>query len=282
MRRPVPGVPILAVPILGVSILGVSVWGPGLEGWTVAAPVLAGLAAPGPGGVPLPPPTILPANERRRTGPVVRLALAVASEAVAAAGLDPASLRSVFGSANGDGPVVGGILQALSAGSETEGRLVSPTQFSNSVHNGAAGYWSIATGGGPSASCRSATCLGAGDGTWAAALLTACTEVMEAQAPVLLVVYDHPLPPPLDVTRPITAPFAVALVLAPPGAGRDITLAFDAAPATDWLPSQSSLHGLARGNPAAQSLRLLEHLARGDAGVCPAPYGAQSVQVVVT
>ena len=277
--------------VLGVSILGVSVWGPGLEGWAVAAPVLAGLAAPGPGGVPLPPPTILPANERRRTGPVVRLALAVASEAVAAAGLDPASLRSVFGSANGDGPVVGGILQALSAGSEAEGRLVSPTQFSNSVHNGAAGYWSIATGGGPSASgpsasrrsasCRSATCLGAGDGTWAAALLTACTEVMEAQAPVLLVVYDHPLPPPLDVTRPITAPFAVALVLAPPGAGRDITVAFDAAPAMEWLPSQSSLHGLAHGNPAAQSLRLLEHLARGNAGVCPAPYGAQSVQVVV-
>ena len=164
------------------SVLGVSVWGPGLEGWAVAEPVLRGVAEPGPGGTPLPPPAILPANERRRTGPVVRLALAVAAEAVERAGLDPAALRSVFGSANGDGPVVGGILDALSAGGAGEGRLVSPTQFSNSVHNGAAGYWSIATGG--PGLCRSATCLGAGDSTWAAALLTAAMEVQEAQAAV--------------------------------------------------------------------------------------------------
>lgn len=258
-----------------LAVLGVSVWGPGLEGWAVAAPVLMGATAPGSGGLPLPPPAILPANERRRTGPVVRLALTVAAEAVGRAGLDPAALRSVFGSANGDGLVVGGILDALSAGDAGEGRLVSPTQFSNSVHNGAAGYWSIATGGGKSGLCRSATCLGAGDSTWAAALLTAAMEVQEAQEPVLLVVYDHPLPPPLDRTRPIVAPFAVALVLAP---GTGLELAYAPDPAADWLPS-AMWQPLAQGNPAAQSLRLLEHLARGSAGSCPAPYGNQSLMV---
>ncbi len=59
---------------------------------------------------------------------------------------------------------------------------MSPTQFHNSVHNAAAGYWSIAHG-----SRQPATCLGAHDWTWAAALLKAVAEVAATGAPVLLV-----------------------------------------------------------------------------------------------
>ncbi len=247
-----------------VWVRGVSVWGPGLEGWDASAPILAGGDyVPRPS--PAPPPPLLPANERRRTGPVVRLALAVAAGAVEASGLDPVGLRSVFGSANGDGPVVGAILDALAPGMP---RVVSPTAFGNSVHNAAAGYWSIATGG-----AQPANCVGAGDATWAAALLAAVVEVQTMQVPVLLVVYDHPLPPPLDVTRPILAPFAVALVLSPVGPGAALDIAYVAGVAPFGDPDGVALQALARGNPAAQSLQLLQCLARRSDGDCLAAYG---------
>ena len=263
-----------------VAVLAASVWGPGLAGWDLSCPVLAGAAPYDPVFPPPPPPALLPANERRRTGPVVRLALAVAGEAAAACGIAPTLLRSVFASANGDGPVVGGILEALSAGGAAEGRLVSPTQFGNSVHNGAAGYWSIATGG-----AQPAGCLGCGDATWAAALLAAAAEVHAAGAPVLLVAYDHPLPPPLHAKRPILAPFAAALVLAPPDqpGWAQLEVEYQAAPARpdEVEPALPGLRALALGNPAGQSLRLLEHLARGESGACPAPYLAGHLRVGV-
>ena len=108
-------------------------------------------------------------------------------------------LRCVFGSANGDGPVVGSILDTLTQASN-RARAVSPTQFHNSVHNAAAGYWSIAT-----RNPLPATCLGCHNSTWAAALLFAMLEV-DAGAPVLLCVYDHPMPAPYAQIRPVRAP----------------------------------------------------------------------------
>ncbi len=258
-----------------VAVLAASVWGPGLAGWMQARPVLAGEAPYVPAPIVLPPPAVLPPNERRRTGPVVRLALAAASDAAALSGVDPAQLCSVFGSANGDGPVVGGILEALTSGPGE--RLVSPTQFGNSVHNGAAGYWSIATAG-----AKPATCLGCGDSTWAAALLAACTEVRAVRGPVLLVAYDHPLPPPLNATRPILAPFAAALVLAPGGGFAALDVQFEAGAAVGGEPQDPAMAALAQGNPAARSLRLLQHLASGIAGPCHAPYGPGCLAVQVT
>ncbi len=261
-----------------VAVLSASVWGPGLAGWDAARPVLAGAVSYDPVFAPPPPPGLLPANERRRTGPVIRLALAVAQDATARCGVAPATLRSVFASANGDGPVVGGILEALSAGATAE-RLVSPTQFGNSVHNGAAGYWSIATGG-----AQPTGCLGCGDATWAAALLAAAAQVYAATAPVLVVAYDHPLPPPLDAKRPILAPFAVALVLGPDQGGwAQLDIAYEAGPALpdEIEPLSLKLRALALGNPAGQSLRLLEHLALSIPGACPAPYLAGQLRVEV-
>ena len=139
---------------LATTVLGVSVWGPGLEGWGASRAVLAGHADYVRRDVAAPAPTMLAATERRRTGPVVRLALEVAREAAASSGLDAAGLRSVFASSNGDGVVVGGILDAMARAAPGE-RVVSPTQFHNSVHNAAAGYWSIAMG-----SRAPATCVG--------------------------------------------------------------------------------------------------------------------------
>lgn len=252
---------------MDLAVLGVGVWGPGLPGWAASRAVLAGEVAFEPGDVPAPAPAILPATERRRAGPVVRLALAVAQEAAVASGLPPGGLRSVFGSSNGDGVVVGGILDAL-ARAEGGEKVVSPTQFHNSVHNAAAGYWCIAHG-----SRQPATCLGAHDATWAAALLKAAAEVAVDGEPVLLCVYDHPLPAPLDVLRPTAAPFGAAFVLGPAGSGGRASLGvrFVPSPARP-APLPPGLAAVRAGNPAAQCLPLLVALARGEEARMAFPY----------
>ena len=237
-----------------VTIAAAAVLGPGLPGWEASKGVLSGAEPWQPGEVTLPPPALLAPTERRRTGPVVRLALAVASAAAEASGLVPSTLRPVFASANGDSITVGSILEGLT---KPEG-FVSPTQFHNSVHNAAAGYWSIATGSG-----RPATCLGCHDWSFGGALMKAVAECTAEGEPILLSVYDVPLPAPLDQKRSIGSIFGVALVLVPDGSGPRITLRWDADAATRAEPLNPTLRDLALTNPAARSLRLLESLAKG-------------------
>ena len=254
-------------------IRSVAVLGPGLLGWTASRPILAGTAPWQTGDVVLPAPTILSATERRRTGPVIRLALAVATEAAEASGLDPRSLRTVFGSGNGDALTVGAILEAISA---PDG-FVSPTQFHNSVHNAAAGYWSIGVG-----STRPACCIACEDWTFAASLMKAVAECHVEGEPVLLCVYDTPMPPPLDAVRSLSCVFGVALVLAPDGAGPRLSVRWDGAPATGQQPLHPALLAVAAGNPAARSLRLLEALARGGRHEFDLDYLGGRLQVGVT
>jgi hypothetical protein len=236
------------------SVLGIGLLGPGLDGWEASRPILSGAQPWMRRPVVLPTPAILPATERRRAGAVIRLALAVAGEAVAASGLDPAALRSVFATSNGDGPTVGTVLDAIT---RPDG-FVSPTLFHNSVHNAAAGYWSIGVG-----SQRPATSIGCHDGTFAAAVMKAMAECCVEREPVLLVVYDVPFPTPLDAVRPMGDAFGVALVLAPDGPGPRIAADWRSTPAADTSPRLDSL----AANPAAHSLALLESLARGGGSV---------------
>ena len=186
-------------------VQGVSVWGPGLQGWATSQPVLAGLQDYVAGEASPPPSTLLSATERRRTGLAARLALIVAQQASDMAGIAPGAIPSVFATSNGDGAVVHTILEGLAAD-----QPVSPTQFHNSVHNTAAGYWSIATG-----SQQATTCLACHDATAAAALLKAMAEVQTECRPLLLCVYDVPLPAPLDAKRQTCGSFGAAFVLAP-------------------------------------------------------------------
>jgi hypothetical protein len=196
---------------------------------------------------------------------VVRLALNVAQAATAMAGLPPDTLRNVFATSNGDGAVVGAILEALTGG---DGQ-VSPTQFHNSVHNAASGYWTIANG-----SRQSVTCLGCDDVTMGTALLKAMAEIGAERAPLLLCVYDAPMPPPLAAKRRTEGAFAAGLVLAPENDGRALALlearyVADPAPDGGGEPDTLGLRELSRANPAARSLRLLQALARGEADRFP-------------
>jgi len=239
-------------------IQGVSVCGPGLDGWAPSRAILAGEEAYVPRPTQPAVPSVLAANERRRTGAAVRLALSVAQQASEMAGIAPGSIPSVFGTSNSDGAVMHAILETLALDAP-----VSPTQFHNSVHNAASGYWSIATG-----SRQPTSCLSGHDGTAAAALLKAAAAVTVEQVPVLLCVYEVPMLEPLASRRPTEGSFGAALVLTPravPGALARLGVSCQPYPATaeQEAPRGVAWRDLAAGNAAARLLRLLESLAQG-------------------
>ena len=274
----------LPVTRLSVCVRGIGLLGPGFDDWPSAASILAGSTPYVSRATVLPVPSALPAAERRRTGAVVRLALAIGFEATSRAGANPAELPTVFSSSGGDGYNCHEICQTLATGD----RLLSPTRFHNSVHNAASGYWSIAAGATPSSSV-----LCAYDATFAAGLLDAMTQVVVDQTHVLLVAYDSAYPEPLHAARPIPDAFGLAMVLAPvlPAdiAAREPTLgsglrtasaapiasATSAAPAlltvtlTDSsadLMTDPRLESMRASIPAARCLPLLSKLARQESG----------------
>ena len=101
------------------------------------------------------------------------------------------------------GTSTSGVNAAEDAYCRRDGEGMLPTAFHSSVHNAAAGYWSIAM-----ASRQPATCLGCHDWTWAASLLKVMADVAADGEPVLLCCYDHPL----AALRPTMAAFGVGLV----------------------------------------------------------------------
>jgi len=262
------------MPPLTADVRGVGLLGPGLDDWASGAALLAGLAPYTSRATVLPTPTALPAAERRRTGGVVRLALALGFEAVSRSGMNAAELPTVFSSSGGDGYNCHEICQTLAS----EDRQISPTRFHNSVHNAASGYWSIAAGATPAANV-----LCAFDASFGAGLLEALTQVAVEQTPVLLVAYDAGYPEPLRAVRPIPDAFGVAMVLAPRGRERAprITVALTDAPAQPM--TEAPFEALRVAIPAARSLPLLEKLARQESGRVVLDYlEAQRIAVEVS
>lgn len=243
---------------LTAYVRGVGLLGPGLADWQSGASVIAGTAPYHPAPAVLPVPQALPAAERRRTGATVKLAIGVAQQAVAAAAIDPVRLAAVFASSGGDGLICHEICETLA----TEDRQISPTRFHNSVHNAAAGYWSIATG---ATAPSSAIC--AYDGSFAAGLLEALIQIAVSGAPALLSAYETPYPEPLRAKRPVPDSFGAAMVLTPTPEAASlarITAALSDAPADRM--SDPRLEALRAGIPAARSLPLLRLLACRERG----------------
>jgi len=262
---------------LSASVRGIGLLGPGLDDWLSGAPVLAGITPYTARATVLPTPVALPAAERRRTGIVVKLALAIGFEAAARAGVNPAELPTVFSSSGGDGINCHEICQTLATGD----RQLSPTRFHNSVHNAASGYWSIAAGATPASSV-----LCAFDATFSAALLEALTQVVVDQTSVLLVAYDSGYPEPLHSVRPIPDAFGVAMVLAPVSRPPTPDAAIISAALTD-APAESMrdarLEALRAEIPAARGLPLLAKLARRESGLVVIDYlEAQRIAIEVS
>lgn len=236
-----------------VKVIGVGLLGPALPDWATAQCLLREPAAWQRQATVIPAPNRLPAAERRRAGNVIKASIAVADEALAACGLPASALPTVFTSSTGDPLNCHLLCEALA----TTERMVSPTRFTNSVHNAAAGYWHIAA-----QSRQPSTSLAAFDASFAAGLLEAAVQVQATQAPVMLVACDVPYPQPLHALRPVDDVMAVALVLAPesPGGGAlRIETASDDAPATRC--ADEAFEALRVGIPTARALPLLHALA---------------------
>lgn len=261
--------------MIEARIAGVGVLGPGLTGWPAARDILDGTSPYVAGTVEPPAPAGLSPRERRRTSPAVRLALAVAQEAVEDARDDAKDLPVVFGWAHGDGPVVQRILEELA----TPDRFVSPTDFHNSVHNVAVGYWSIASG-----SHQSCSSIAAAGDTFPASLLKALAQVRSESRRVLLVVCEVPFLEPLDAVSPVGAAFGVALDLAPvddDGGVARLAADFEPRAAGDVTPPKTEdLRSLWLANPAARAIPLLESVARGASADIRIPYGAKGQLVL--
>ena len=242
----------------------VAVKGPGLADWPEAEAVLAHgkpyIHAP----TTLPAPEALPPTERRRTGRVVKLALAVGLELTRRSQCDTADLPVVFASSGGDGDNCDAICRTLAS----DNRALSPTRFHNSVHNAPAGYWSIAAG-----AQVPTTTVCAYDGSFAAGLLETLAQVATARRDIALIAYDLDYPPALAACRPVPAPFGLALLLEPERSPRSLArLRVSIGSARPEPMAHAELEALRAAIPAARGLPLLEALARRSSATIAVEY----------
>lgn len=240
------------------GIRAIGLLGPGINSWTQGRAVLGCSEAYRSQPTLIPAPVTLPPAERRRAVRIVNLALAAGHEATVGIDVDLANLPTVFASSVGDCTNCHELLQTLAS---TE-RQVSPTRFHNSVHNVAAGYWSIAT-----RDTASYTMVSAFDGSFAAGLLEALSLVGSLRRPVMLIAYDIDYPSPLREVRPIADAFAVALLLQPsPASGNiaQLTCSLSGVSVSEML--RPELESLRLSAPAARALPMLELIASGRAG----------------
>lgn len=239
-----------------VYVNGIGMAAAGLPDWAAARPVLRGEAAYEP--APCKPATtaLLPRNEARRAGLSVRLAFQAAEQACA--GADAAELPAVFATSSADNAIADRLCRDIV---DPEG-AVSPTRFHNSVHNTAAGYWSIATG-----AREGASSVSGGPDSFAVGLCEAWGMLATEGGSVLLVAFEAAGGGMLEAARPnIADSCAISLLLSnQPVAGAPALtgLTSVAEPATTLADPE--LEHYRRCNPAARSLALLQALA-ADAG----------------
>ncbi|KAF1689507.1 beta-ketoacyl synthase chain length factor [Pseudoxanthomonas koreensis] len=239
-----------------MRIEGIGLWSAQAPSWPGYRALLREGTAPTPATRPAP--ALLPPNERRRAPDTVLVALEAAQAACADAGRDPSTLPSVFASTYGDLAITDHMCQAL-ASAPLE---LSPTRFHNSVHNAAAGYWTIGTG-----AMEPATALSAGSASFAMGLLEALAQLQAGAAAVLLVGYDGASPGPLHEVASSEGLLGGALVLARDAhAGPRLLLQLEDGEAP---PAPA---GVADGNAMAPMLALFDALARG-AGTALLPAG---------
>jgi len=239
-------------PALTAHVDGIGFWTRGLPTWAAAREYA--LNGTQPTDAPArPSPQLLPANERRRAPETVAIALEVAMAACESAAREPASLSSVFASTHGELAITDYMCATLAA----DPRTLSPTKFHNSVHNAAAGYWTIGTG-----AMRPANAISAYTASFAQGLLEALTQLRDDADAVLLVAYDGQASGPLARMAPSEGLLGGALVLSREGAGPRLQARL--VPASTQAPATAPLSRFASANAMAPMLPLFDVLARGE------------------
>ncbi|WP_116807691.1 beta-ketoacyl synthase chain length factor [Steroidobacter cummioxidans] len=240
---------------LRVAIEGVSFWASRLPGWEIARAVISGEQAPPDAASARPSPTLLAPTERRRAPDTVAVALEVAARACEAAGRKPSDLPSVFASTHGDLAISDYMCSTLA----TTPALISPIKFHNSVHNAAAGYWSIGTG-----SLAPYTAISSFESTFGEGLLEAATQVVCEQRPVLYVAFDIEAKGALATMAPSRGLLGAALVLAPVSQSqqhRSLILTTESVAECHPTPARSAAAALVADNALAPCLPFFEVLA---------------------
>ncbi len=213
----------------------------------------------------IPAATILPPNERRRTTKTIKLALHCMQQILPSGETTNIPMASVFASCSGDMDLVQSICMALS----TDEKAVSPIQFHNSVHNAAAGYWSIG-----SEWMQETTSISAANGTFVAAMLESASQIHENNQKIALCCYDISSQPPLDLKRPVKYDFGCAFVLTLKPTERSMARLSLQLSTVNIISKmgQQDLETLRADNPSAAALPLLFTLASGHEADLTIPY----------
>ncbi|WDS35418.1 beta-ketoacyl synthase chain length factor [Pseudoxanthomonas sp.] len=239
--------------VLSARIAGIGFWSRGLPSWAIAQAYAQGgeLPADAPNK---PSPQLLAPNERRRAPETVAVALEVALAACIDAQRDPKTLPSVFTSTHGDLAITDYMCRQLA----DDPAGISPIRFHNSVHNAAAGYWTIGV-----EAHAPATALSAFHGSFAQGLLEALTQLATGTDEILLVGYDSQSAGPLGRVSHSQGLLGGALVLGTDGDGPLLRVTLGTG-GQDRSPA-GRLEHLAAGNAMAPMLPLFDALANGAA-----------------
>ncbi|WP_129136960.1 beta-ketoacyl synthase chain length factor [Luteimonas sp. YGD11-2] len=238
---------------LVARIAGVGFWASGLPSWDAAQAFVADGRLPD-NAPRRPSPELLAANERRRAPESVAVALEVALAATRASGRDPATLASIFASGHGDFGITGYMCETLA----DDPRSISPIRFHNSVHNAAAGYWTIGAG-----CTATTTAISAGPATFAQGLLEALSQLATGTPAVLLVAYDVESTGLLGALTPSEQLLGGALVLTAAGEGQGPLLRAALRTGDTTPEAPGPLARRLHGNAMAPMLPLFDALAAG-------------------
>jgi hypothetical protein len=238
-------------------IEGIGFWASRLPGWDVARSILRGEAPAPSTPATRPAPALLPPAERRRAPDTVAVSLEVATRACEMARRDPKLLPSVFACTHGDLAISDYMCDTLAK----TPLLTSPTKFHNSVHNAAAGYWTIGTG-----CLKPYTSLSGYYCTFSEGLLEAASQALSESTPVLFVAFDIEARGPVGTMQPSRGVFAGALVVSPEPSDRQVAhLVFEVSEEAQPKPSVARAENaaLVEGNAMANGLPFFEALADG-------------------
>lgn len=244
---------------LSCKIVALGAWGVGFSNWPDLQNLLQGGVAieklAGENIVSGPKPDIIPANERRRAPLPVRLAVESSWQATQLANVNPQELSCVFVSGIGDTQLTDYMCKVLA----TDNKQLSPTKFHNSVHNAAAGYWTMSTG------CMKAASSIAGFGeSVPLALLEAIVQCVSENVSVLLTFYDAPSCMILQNLLKNDQSFSVSMIIVPLASKKEGTLlAVEVKQqAANWpaVDFPANLQHCYENNPAARLLPILEKI----------------------
>lgn len=239
---------------LRCSVIGVGAWGPGFNNWAELKDSLVSQHDSQSLKTIPPKPEVIPANERRRSPLPVKIAVETSWQALQQAQVSAADVACVFGSGLGDTEITDYMCRVLT----TDLKQLSPTKFHNSVHNAAAGYWTIST------HCmKSANSVAAYHETAALCLLEGISQAVYQDDYMLITLFDTQAHSVYSDIFSCRQDFAAAILLSPrieQNALADLSISLQEG--TCALPPISCAHlqTLYETNPAAKILKLLETL----------------------